>query len=239
MTSPSRGGIMRSSPTAKSVADLRLFAHQIVMTDSPNRFAIPVSVSPVRTVYVLSNPRPPGTSVSTEIGLTIVPSIVICPRPVVAAERRGVGIDSPRDASLRTLRRDDLATLGACAGWTLAVVAARARDAPERDAGPGTVAERAANGPSRRRTAREPADDRRDDDDQDDGDREDRLMAEALREPPRQLNRRRALHQVGAAFGRRRQRCCTVPQVAGDAGGAVPEVKRSDGGLAACRPQSP
>src|SRR5439155_6717203 len=51
-----------------------LLAQRIVLTDTPKRWAIPVSVSPARTLYFLSRPLPSAIEVLTAIGLTSVPS---------------------------------------------------------------------------------------------------------------------------------------------------------------------
>jgi hypothetical protein len=63
-------------------------------------------------------------------------------------------------------------------------------------------------------------------------------MSEALRDPMRQRDRRRAFDERGCGISRWGQGGCTVPQVAGDARGTVPEVKRSDLGLASRWPQT-
>ena len=49
-TTPSTGGITRTWPILRSSFDLSLFAHQIVIIETPVRLAIPVSVSPDRTL---------------------------------------------------------------------------------------------------------------------------------------------------------------------------------------------
>ena len=49
-TRPLTGGITSTWPTLRSSFDLSLFAHQIVIIETPVRLAIPVSVSPDRTL---------------------------------------------------------------------------------------------------------------------------------------------------------------------------------------------
>ena len=73
-TTPVTGGIVRVWPMWRSAFDLRLFAHQTVIIETPNLLAMPVSVSPDRTLYVRIRPLPSATVVSTATGLRIVPS---------------------------------------------------------------------------------------------------------------------------------------------------------------------
>jgi hypothetical protein len=78
----------------------RLFAQLIVIADTPKRFAIPVSVSPARTVYVLRSPLPSAIEVSTAIGLRRVPSARngprICGSWVVSARAAAIASGSNR-----------------------------------------------------------------------------------------------------------------------------------------------
>src|SRR5258707_1802699 len=49
ITTPSTGGIVRVCPMWRSSLAVRLLAHQIVIIETPNLWAIPVRVSPLRT----------------------------------------------------------------------------------------------------------------------------------------------------------------------------------------------
>ena len=73
-TRPLTGGITRTWPILRSFFDFSLFAHQMVIIETPVLPAIPVSVSPGRTLYVRSWSRPSSTVVSTTTGLRRVPS---------------------------------------------------------------------------------------------------------------------------------------------------------------------
>src|SRR5256714_6178914 len=74
MITPSTGGIVRTWPAWTDALELRLLAHQIVFTATPKRWAMPVSVSPARTVYFVRRPAPSAIEVSTAIGFSSVPS---------------------------------------------------------------------------------------------------------------------------------------------------------------------
>ena len=59
--------------------DARSFAHQSVIMLTPNWLAMPVSVSPARTWYVVRRSFASGTLVSTATGLRSVPSARYAP----------------------------------------------------------------------------------------------------------------------------------------------------------------
>src|SRR3954454_25214054 len=70
---PVTGGIRSGRPALTSF-DLRSFAHQTDIIETPNFEAMAASVSPLATLYSRTRPLPSGTVVSTATGLTKVPS---------------------------------------------------------------------------------------------------------------------------------------------------------------------